>query len=306
MSDARCRLCVWLVGLISIGLLVRCGKTVEASLPSIHIAFTSDVFPDVNENDAMAAVKVWGQMLVKERDVPAQPAPCIMHDPDAMLQSLQQERLDLVGVTLTEYHRLRRVLPFGRLLVNLNAGQLTERYVLLTHRESGVKTLADLGGCHLHLHTSPRTCLVSIWLDTLLVQQSYPTTSRFVGTISRHTKLSKVVLPVFFRQTDACVVTRRGFDTMSELNPQLARQLVVLAESPEVIPQVLAFRANYRPVFLEKVIAAIKDLGRTPAGRQLLTVFRTDGLAEVSASELTASLELIAARERLVRGDLSQ
>ncbi|WP_373500525.1 phosphate/phosphite/phosphonate ABC transporter substrate-binding protein [Desulfococcus sp.] len=255
----------------------------------------------MNENDAKAAVKVWGELIARERSVPTDPDPDIFRDIDALIRSLREKQVDAVGITMTEYARLRREVHFSPIFVTYNAGRTTEQCVLLSHRDGPVKSVADLRGRSLLLHTNPRACLAPLWLDTILVKQGHRAAARFAGRISRDAKLSKVVLPVFFRQTDACVVTRSAFDTMAELNPQLARQLAVLAESPEMVPAVFAFRADYNPHFKGDLIAGVNGLKRTPAGRQVLTIFHSEDIEEHPASCLDTALELIAAHEKLVR-----
>ena len=76
-----------------------------------------------------------------------------------------------------------------------------------------------------------RMSLALAWLDIALFNDGCRPVAEFCR-VEQNKKLTKVVLPVFFRQNDACVVTRRGFKTMSELNPQVGQQLRVLASSP--------------------------------------------------------------------------
>ena len=59
--------------------------------------------------------------------------------------------------------------------------------------------------------------------------------------------------------TDACVVARTGFETMCEINPQIGKQLKVIASSPEVVPAVFCFRADYSPPFKEDLLAGLRD-----------------------------------------------
>ena len=50
---------------------------------------------------------------------------------------------------------------------------------------------------------------------------------------------------MFFRQADACIITRHGFDVMGELNPQVKRQLRVLAASKPMVANVVLFPARF-------------------------------------------------------------
>jgi len=221
----------WLaIGLFTIILLCHSGAA-EQSFPPFRIGFASNMFSDVNENDGKAAIKVWGQVIAKQRNVPVSPTPIIFKDTDEMLRSLQEKKVDAVAIVMTDYAKLRKKVRFEPIFLTSNSGSVTERYILLAHRDSSLKSLADLQGRSFQFQTNPRTGLARLWLDILLIQRGYPMTSRLAGKISQNTKLSKVVLPVFFRQDDACIITRSGFNTMSELHPQLARKLTVLAES---------------------------------------------------------------------------
>lgn len=291
----------WLVFISVCGVpLISCGAANMSDAP-FRIGFASSMFTDVNENDARAAVKVWGALIAREQNIPTDPNPAILKNMDALLRSLSEKQVDAVGITLTEYVQLRRKIRFDPIFVTYNAGSMTEQYVLLAHRKGAIKTLADLGGRSLSIYTNSRAYLAPLWLDTLLVKQGHPAAAHFSGKIVQNTKLSKVVLPVFFRQVDVCLVTRSGFDTMSELNPQVGQQLVVIAESPAMVPAVLVFRADYQPSFREKLIAGLNGLNKTPAGRQVLTIFHGENIGEQPVRCLDSAVELIATHEQLVR-----
>jgi phosphonate transport system substrate-binding protein len=107
------------------------------------------------------------------------------------------------------------------------------------------------------------------------------------------------VLPVFFRQADACLVTRLGYATMCELNPQLAKQLRILAESPKLLTSFLAFHKDCPPETRRKFRAAVTELHKSVVGRQALMLFGSTRLVPVDISALRTSLELLHAYERL-------
>ena len=303
IKDFRRRISVGLMLLLTLGTFQGSTRADETREFTYCMGFSSAMFTDVNENDARAAVKIWGGQIAMEHNIPTDPVPVILKGLDALLESLLKKQVDTVGITTIEYDQLRRKVEFCPLFVAANAGCVSEHYILLTHRKGPVKTLADLGGCSLTIHSNPRNCLAPLWLDMLLTRQGHPAAKDFAGTINREFKLAKVVLPVFFGRVDACVVTHGGFDTMAELNPQLARQLVILAESPAVVPTIFAFRANYNPVYKEKLIKGLKDLKRSPAGQQVLTIFQSDDLVIHPASSLDTTLKLITAHKQLVHKD---
>ena len=129
---------------------------------------------------------------------------------------------------------------------------------MVVPRDSKIEKIAELQGRHLNLYAHYRACLAQVWLDNLLVGERLPPTARFFNQITSTSKLAQVVLPVFFRQCDACLVTRSGFDIMCELNPQISKQLKIITNSPAVVAGVFCFRAD--------VPAAIKGpVHRRPA-----------------------------------------
>jgi ABC-type phosphate/phosphonate transport system substrate-binding protein len=107
------------------------------------------------------------------------------------------------------------------------------------------------------------------------------------------------VLPVFFRQADACVVTRRGFKTMSELNPQVSQRLKVLAASPGLVPTGFGFRPDYTDPLKNTIVAELARIKDSPAGAQVLTLFQSGSLEAHPLSCLDSAFELLATHQRL-------
>jgi ABC-type phosphate/phosphonate transport system substrate-binding protein len=271
----------------------------EPAADHIRIAFSRALFTEINENDAKASVKAWGLTVAKDRGIPAEPESSILKGIPALQQALRDKAVDAVGITSLEYATLSQDVAFAHIFVTYSAGRTTEQYVLLAHQASTINNLADLRGRSLAFQTNPRSCLAQPWLDTLLVQQGLKPAAEFTGKITSVAKLPQVVLPVFFRQCDACVVTRTGFETMAELNPQVAKQLKVIATSPTLVPTIFCFRLDYSPSFKETLLTGLRDLHRTPAGLQVLTVFQSEKIEEQPAACLDSVLELMATYRKM-------
>lgn len=266
---------------------------------SFRVAFSSSMFTDVNENDAKAAVKVWSQTVARERGIEVDPDARIYKDMPSLSLALESEQVDAVGILTTEYETLSAKMKLTPIFVTRVGGRLDEEYLLLVHRESQIQSVGDLRGRSLLVYRNARACLASAWLDTLLVRNGFRPSVEFFGRVSGHVNPSKVVLPVFFRQSDACLVTRGAFELLNELNPQTGRQLKVLASSPALVPAVFCFRGSYASPVKDRVVAALRELHSSPAGQQVLTIFRSERLEEHPASLLQSALDLVAEHRRV-------
>jgi len=132
-----------------------------------------------------------------------------------------------------------------------------------------------------------------------LLQHQLGLAAQFWGRTTEATKLLRVILPVFFRQADACLVTLKGFETMSELNPQIGRQLRILAKSEAVVPSLFCFRGDYLSPNREKILQEVSRLNQTPAGLQTLTLFQTEQLFISDPAALASSCALLDLHRRL-------
>ncbi|MDZ7599596.1 MAG: PhnD/SsuA/transferrin family substrate-binding protein [Desulfobacterales bacterium] len=294
LTTTRCRrLVAWLLCGLSCTIFAGIAAAVQETAAAFRIGFSSTMFTDVNENDARAAIKVWGDMIVKEKNLPVATTPRFFDNLEALEESLRQKNTDVVAVTVSEYEQLLRHADFAPLFITYHSGVPDESYLLLVHRDGPIKTLNDLRGRNLNLYNDPRADLALAWLDVHLIQQGHAATSSFFGKKTAHNKLNNVILPVFFRQVDACLVTRSGLEIMGELNPQVGRQLVVLGESEAMIPAVFAFRADFSSPHRSDILAGVAELDKSPAGSQVLTIFNSQRIVEKPASALESALKLI-------------
>lgn len=244
-----------------------------------RIAFSSRMFADINENDARAAVKAWSLAVATERNLPVDPSATI--GPVGILSNLLAAgQVDAIGLPVDEFLTLNKTLAFQPLFVGVQGDSTMDEYLLLVRNESITRTVVDLRAKSLLIFEHPRTCLAIPWLDALLARDGFQRTEQFFNPVMRKTKLSAAALPVFFGTADACLVTRYGFDTLVELNPQVGKRLRILAHSPKLVPTVLAVRARYESPIRGQVLAAMRDLHQTAGGQQVLTVFQISRLEE--------------------------
>ena len=132
-----------------------------------------------------------------------------------------------------------------------------------------------------------------------MAQQSLGPVEKVLSDIVRSEKASKAVLQVFFHKTDAALVTAEVFAIACELNPQLHRDLVAIASSPEVVPSIFFFRPGLTFRFHEELETAILHAHESPAGLEVLTVFQGDSMIRQPVGCLEGARQIIAERARL-------
>ncbi|MBL0160036.1 MAG: PhnD/SsuA/transferrin family substrate-binding protein [Bryobacterales bacterium] len=268
----------------------------EAAAP-LRLAISESLVTDVNMNDARAAMRIWIQLISKNLNLVVEFNPKVFETTEEVMNRVRRGLCDSAAINVVEYRQLSDVLDPSLLIASAGtAGQ--EQYILLAKRNGGVGQLGDLRGRRLISLTTPRMCVASAWLSTILAAGHFGPGEKFFGPMIIDSKVSRVVLPVFFGQADACLTTKRSFDTMCELNPQVAKDLVVIAASPTMVVSGYMFRRGYKDPNREKLIKALSSLRGTPSGRQLATLFQFEEVAPRDAGCLAGALAILAAAER--------
>jgi phosphonate transport system substrate-binding protein len=117
-----------------------------------------------------------------------------------------------------------------------------------------------------------------VWLETLLMREGFRRAEEFFSSVREVRRPSQAILPVFFKQADACLTTRRSFDLACEMNPQVGMELMVLAQSPDLAGGVIVFRPTYEEKHKELMMEVLEKLEEDPQGKQLLKLFRMSRL----------------------------
>lgn len=283
-------------------LVLFAGVFAQPNVPAeamLRVGYSSNIFIGINMTDARNSIKALTASLAQEHDIQTVSEPLIYENADEAENLMNRHLIGAINMPTGDYWLLRRGIEFDRFLVTIRNSTPDEVYILLARENSTVTELADLQGKHLMVMTSPAMTLATVWLDVELAKKNLPPATKILGSIAEATKPAKVVLPVFFGQADACVITLRAYKTMVELNPQVGHQLRIIATSPKYIPALFAFRTDVPNELKEKTIHALSGLNNTLIGRQTLTLFQTEAIEECSAADLVPSLALLDEHARL-------
>ena len=280
--------------------VARCFDTADiASSVGFRVAASLSLVSDVNMNDARAAMRSWATEIAKMAGMEADPTSQPLLAPERLTEMVRKGNVDAFAATTPEYLKVAAFTDPHSLWVDRGFVEAGEEYLILTHDQSSLRSVPDLSGHELLLFTNPSTCLAANWLEGLLDTANLASPNVFFKQILPVAKLTRAVLPVYFRQTAACLVTRRGYTTMIEMNPDLSRKLRVVATSPKLIPICMAIHKNCPPESKTRFTTALAKLHDTPAGKQLLALFQSSGVARVENALLGSSEEIVRTAERI-------
>ncbi|HVU34370.1 MAG TPA: PhnD/SsuA/transferrin family substrate-binding protein [Opitutaceae bacterium] len=265
----------------------------------IRLGLTAAMLPDLNENDARASIKALATATARERGLAADPEPHVYDGTAAATVGLQRGATNAIGLTTAEYWLIRREIRFDGFLISTLAHDPMERYVVLVPAASPAMALTDLQGHDLTMLRGPQMSLARVWLDVELAGGGHPTSVGYFGRITESGRPSRVVLPLFFGQGDACVVNQRALDTLIELNPQVAKKIRVVATSPPFVPSMFALTRTLSPEFRDRALRELGALDNSIVGQQVLTIFRTQHIAPYPETVLDSALELLDRHARL-------
>ena len=294
-----CGLALWSAACVAFATDAAAQSAAATNPALVRVGFSARTIGDVNRNDITAAMKVWIQTVAAEERISADPHPQVFETVGDMASALRRSEVDIVSFAADEFTVLAQAAPLAGLFTAEVGGRITEEYVVLVRQDRPVQSLADLRGDRLVELEQPRAALAPAWLDTELLRMRLPPGARFFREIIRANKVSRTILPVFFNQADACLVTRRGFETMGELNPQVLRTLRVLVSSPELVPNVSAYRGEASSSDVDRYRRAVLNLAGTLSGQHILTLFQYDAIVGVTESQLSTTRAFLAEHARL-------
>jgi phosphonate transport system substrate-binding protein len=276
--------------------LPRALAAADAGAP-VRLAISESLVADVNLNDARAAMAIWLKRMMVDLNLVIEFNPKVFDTTEEIFRRARSGQLDAVALNVVEYRQIADVLDPSEIIAESGAAGM-EQYLLLAKRNSGIQHLGDLRGRRLYALKAPKMCVADAWLTTILDEGHLSPSEQFFGSVTTDTKASRVVLPVFFGQADACLTSKQGFDTMCELNPQVGKDLTAIASSPMMVLCFYVFHKNYHSPNRVRFLKVLSELHTSAAGRQLATLFQFDQLTVRDGSCLASALSILDAAER--------
>ncbi len=259
--------------------------------PVFHIGLSSATFDTVKQNDAIAALKVWTDTIIKEQGLKEKAEVKFFNSSEELSQVYNNNQVDIVSLSTEDSIRLGLIPDFVYLPARESGSHVS--YSIIVHRKAKFQDLGKLRNKKLVVFTANQMLLARFWLKCVLTKHAPEVAKNSLKNLISVDSPSKAILQVFFRQADAAVVTTDTFELACELNPQLRKDIQVLSSSPPFIVSFLLFRPTWTGASRDRVESAIIDLHTTPGGRQVLNVFKSSRMEKHPGAILNSTREFL-------------
>jgi len=265
----------------------------------LRAGFLARIFGDIDTRDAQATLEVLTREISRNMGLNTTPSVIIFPDMTSMTDAIRHGDLEVVSMPTVEYLRIRNTVPLIPSFVGAHNNGMGTKYILIARRDRGIKSFSDLKGKTILIPQENKHEESHVWLDVLLMKEGKTKRDAYFNQVKESPKVSHSIMGVFFRQADGAIVTRAGLDASMALNPQIGRQLTVVAESPFLSDGVTCLLPTASETFRRTVARAFMKLNESTTGRQLFTIFQTSGTVPFKSAYLEGLEELLREQSRL-------
>lgn len=252
------------------------GKPGEnSSYPKLFRFGVLGVLPAINQRDAQIAIEM--NFVRRNRDqFPGIKAKLdFLTDVDSTVDKFNSSQLHGLSTTGIDYMSLKDRIDINPLFIATRVEKPLENYLLITSSEiSNLEQLSSLPNRRLLTEDFGVRNMGLVWLDTVLMEKEEILSTTFFTSIKKVFKPSRMVLPVFFRQAEACLVPESAFQTMVELNPQIGKKLNIILRSPGFVRSVHCAHPSLSKKFVDAMISNAMKMPESTDGQQLMMIFQ--------------------------------
>lgn len=254
--------------------------------------YSQELFFNTKTEDAIALTKIFTEKIKKQKRIEDEVEIVICKNDEELIEA-SKTNFDFVLSTSVSLVKLLKKGNVKPVLVNQTQGSYGYVYYLITRKDKNFNQLSDLQNCKVNILARTDGQTPSLWLDKILRDNRLETKKDFFSEIIIDYKPTNILIPVFFNKVDAAVITKESFNVMCELNPNMQKELNILAVSKTLLFGVLSFDKRNKDKEREQFIYDILvTMHNDTDGKQFLNLFSLDKIIPYKEEYFTKFMEL--------------
>jgi hypothetical protein len=265
--------------------------------PVLRYGLTAGVIENANPTDVRAASLVWVQGVADLIGLFRSVESDLFATADAAAVAVNVGGTEVLAISTLEYFSVEKVLKASPAAVFESGGEVGQEYVLVSRQ--GAVSLKDFVGKSIAIHAGNREWALSdVWADVLMAEAGVPDWRR-VFSVKYLDRRGHAAMAVFFKQADLAIEVRSAFQTAVELNPQLGRELRVLAKSPRLLPGLICIADRVLPAHRRSYVDTMSRMHELTKYRQAFNAMRLTRIAPWDPAQLDPTRALVARQKAL-------
>lgn len=204
-----------------------------------------------------------------------------------------REGFELTVISTEEYLYLRNQFNLIPTFTNQTNGTVGFKLLLVVHKDEQINKISELEGTDIYVQSQDKSETQEMLLNKLLKDEKLPNSKKFFRNVIKSPATNNVVLPVFFKRAKAALVTEESLKILSEINPQIEKQLKIIYRSPSLLLGFSCFNGNSNSVEIKRDLSEIiLNLHTNSYGKQLLDLFVSEKVVPFKDEYLKDYIEL--------------
>ncbi len=258
----------------------------------IRFGITSGHMSESAIKDTKAAFELWLRRLALKKGYETSSEVKYCKTLGEIDSALASGEINCIGLSAIEYLSLKQKNQVMPVLSYFKNNSPYETYMLMVHRDSPCRNIRDLKGKNIVVEEGRKGIGPLFWLSTLLLEAKLPPHHNFFGFVKKEENASKSAVPLYFKQIDACIITRSSYKVLSEMNPQCSKSLRVLKESSPLVQNMVCISKTFPEKGKEDFISVGVTMASDIEGKQILMLFQLDALILFKEEHLRGAEDL--------------
>jgi len=284
------------------GLLMAAdGDRTPTPTKEIRFAAAEGLYPNISRKDGRMALELLMQKTIVKQNYPYSVELIFIDPVNGLAEAIQSGGFHFVTLSSIDYYKYREAVYLKPIMTPTKVSTPTEQLLLLVQAEQALPTIRQKEERSLIIETGTSGDLSQIWLDHFLMDRGLSKSDSFFTKIRRVNKPSRAILPVFFKQADACIIPRHTLDVIQELNPQIRQKVKPLQQSKGLIRLMICATDKPSQEDIDILVRESTLMEHNPDTRQAMTILQMKRFVRILPEDLKATEILLLRHQKIAQ-----
>jgi ABC-type phosphate/phosphonate transport system substrate-binding protein len=258
----------------------------------MRLGMTLSVVENVNAADARASAVLWAEGIASAVGLYRSVDGAVFSTVDEAVRAVNEGRTEILVLSSPEYLEVEKRFACRPSMAYEIMGEVTQEFVLVAKR--GRAPVVPASSSIAIYVQNPKAALAQMWGDTYFHDAGFPRGLASFASVRTIERKGRPTMSVFFGQADYAIDTRSAFASTVELNPQVGRDLEVLAHSESLLPGLVCISDRMSPELRRRYIDAAARMHDEVRYRQSMIVMRVSRIVPWDPRFLDTTRALLA------------